>query len=202
MLLQALLAGSSFCAFAAALRAAAPALTPADFPHLEAFAKLAKEFPVQKRTDEDEQAQQSQRKAQPEQPQRKAEPERPQPELHDNQAKPAVECSSSDAAGSNTVSSSIADEDVGAEAFRADAQAEDNSSAAAPASQAAAQADARPHGAQSDSNADAKEPARADGTAALKGSRASSRHTSCDGGPDRKTGKSVPKVPSNVKVSR
>lgn len=200
LLLQALLAGSSFCAFAAALKAAAPALTPADFPHLEAFAKLAKEFPVQKRSNEDEEAQQSQRRAPPEQPQRISEPEHPQPESQNNQAEPAVEGVSNDAGGSNTVAPS----EAGSEASKADAQAEGNSSAAAPASQAAAEADAKPRGARSDSKADAKEPIRAEGKeakAAAKGGRASSRQPSSDGGPEGNTGKLAPKAPSNAKVS-
>lgn len=192
-MLQALLAGSSFCAFAAALKAAAPALTPADFPHLEAFAKLAKEFPVQKRRNEDEEAQQLQRKAQPEQPQRMTEPEHPQLESQNTEAEPAVEGVSSDAGGRYTVAPS----EAGSEASKADTQAEGNSSAAAPASQA----DAKPQGARSDSKADAREPARAEAKAAAKGGRASIRQTPSDGGPEGKTGKLVPKAPSNAKVS-
>ena len=219
-LLQALMAGSSFCGFADALRAAAPALTPADFPHLEAFACLAKEFPVLKPKDAEEQEPQPpQRRAQLEQPQRKAESELPRPDLQDDQAEESAEPSQEDlpehavndlavAPATVTDAPSEANAEAKSESSKpgpkADAQTEVSSSAAASTSQAAAQADAKPGDARSDSRADAKEAARADGKAGPKGSRAASRRPSSDGGPYGKSAKAAPKgLPnvSNVKVS-
>ena len=210
------MAGSSFCGFADALRAAAPALTPADFPHLEAFARLAKEFPVLKPKDAEEQElQQPQRRAQLEQPQRKAEPDQPQADLQDDQAEEAVEPAvdgvlenalGDDAVASTTVTDAPSEVDANAKSeskagSKADAQTDDSSSAAASTSHAAAQSDAKPRDARSDSKPDAKEAARADGKAAPRGSRAASRRPSSDGGPNGKIAKAALKAPSNVNSS-
>ncbi len=65
------MAGSSFCAFMDGLRAAAPALPPADVPHLYNFSQLARCFPVQPQTRavSDQPQSQSQDRAASEQPQ-------------------------------------------------------------------------------------------------------------------------------------
>lgn len=46
MLLQALMAGSAFCSFFDALKAAAPGLPATELPTLQAFSQLAKHFPL------------------------------------------------------------------------------------------------------------------------------------------------------------
>ena len=209
--LQALMAGSSFCGFANALRAAAPALTQADFPHLEAFARLAKEFPVKKQEEED--ALLSQPRAQPEQPQRRAGLDQPlesQAEQNtvngsvDNPEDEVATAAASDAtaAGKAGVAEmpSEADADAQSESSKtagieADAQSQ-GSAIESPAAPLASQATAK-----AETKLRMKPDAKTDGKTASKGSRSSSRGPSSDGGGDGKTGKPLPKAPAPVKVS-
>ena len=159
------MAGSSFCAFMDGLRAAAPALPPADVPHLYNFSQLARCFPVQPqaRAVPDQPQPQAQDRAASEQPQAKADAEQPQAQ-DDSAAQPAVNGHEADG---DERSESKADSEV----MSVDGKAESVKSDAKPESKAAP-----------------------------KGSRASSRGPSSDGGVDPKAGKAAPKVASRVRA--
>lgn len=172
--LQALMAGSSFCAFMDGLRAAAPALPPSEIPNLYAFSQLARCFPVQPQTKalSDQPQPQSQDRAVPEQPHAKGDAERPQAQ-------------DSSAAQPSSVNGHEADEEkrsesqAASEVMSVDGKAE------------SVKSDAKP-----ESKAELNVASRADAKAAPKGSKALSRGPSSDGGVDPKAGKAVPKVAS------
>lgn len=171
--LQALMAGSSFCAFMEGLRAAAPALPPSDVPHLYNFSQLARCFPVQPqaRAVSDQPQSQAQERAASEQPHAKANAERPQAQ-DDSAAQPVVNGHEAD---EEERSESKADSEV----MSVDGRAE------------SVKSDAKP-----ESKAELNAASRADAKATPKGSRASSRGPSSDGAVDPKAGKAVPKVAS------
>ncbi len=174
---QALMAGSSFCAFMDGLRAAAPALPPSDVPHLYNFSQLARCFPVQPqaRALSDQPQPQAQDRAVSEQAQAKADAEQPQAE-DDSAAQPSVNGHEAD---EEERSESKADSEV----MSVDGKAE------------SVKSDSKP-----ESKAEISAASRADAKAAPKGSRASSRGPSSDGGVDPKAGKAVPKVASRVRA--
>ena len=93
------MAGSSFCAFMDGLRAAAPALPPADVPHLYNFSQLARCFPVQ--------------------PQTRAVSDQPQPQSHD---RAASEQPQDDSAAQPAVNGHEADEEEERSESKADSE--------------------------------------------------------------------------------
>ena len=171
------MAGSSFCAFMDGLRAAAPALPPSEVPHLYNFSQLARCFPVQPQTTaiSDQPQPRSQDRVASEQPHAKADAERPQAQ--------------DDSAAQSSVNGHEADEEERSESkgdsevMSVDGKAE------------SVKSDARP-----ESKAELSAASKADAKAAPKGSRASSRGPSSDGGLDPKAGKAVPKVASRVRA--
>ncbi|KAA6429327.1 MAG: Ubiquitin carboxyl-terminal hydrolase 24 [Trebouxia sp. A1-2] len=171
--LQALMAGSSFCAFMDGLRAAAPALPFSEVPNLYNFSQLARCFPVQPQTRAllDQPHPQAQDRAVSEQPHAKTDAEQPQAQ-DDSAAQPSVNGHEAD---EEERSESKADSEV----MSVDGRAE------------SVKSDAKP-----ESKAELSAASKGDAKAATKGSRAPSRGSLSDAGVDPKAGKAVPKVAS------
>ena len=216
------MAGSAFCAFVDALRAATPALPSSDLPTLQAFSQLARAFPAQ---------------LQPavglEEPQGRpnGEQARPQDDSTDQSAVDGwaveEEVQSAEVATDEKAESSSQDDSAvaadaaqqsvavsqadsqsenkadGKAAVEADAKAEPQGESKVDdqsASQEDAEAASRTGGtadAKAASKADSASGAKADGQASAKGSRASSRGPSSDGG---RAPKQTTKAAPNVKV--
>lgn len=174
---QALMAGSSFCAFMDGLRAAAPALPFSEVPNLYNFSQLARCFPVQPQTRAllDQPHPQAQDRAVSEQPHAKTDAEQPQAQ-DDSAAQPSVNGHEAD---EEERSESKADSEV----MSVDGRAE------------SVKSDAKP-----ESKAELSAASKGDAKAATKGSRAPSRGSLSDAGVDPKAGKAVPKVASRVRA--
>lgn len=173
--LQALMGGSSFCAFVDALRAAAPALPSSDLPTLHCFSQLAKAFPAQ--------------------PQSRKEPDQPQPQPKAGAEQPQDDSSAQPMVNGHEEKEDKSESKAEVETMSSDDKAESVTSEPKSDVRFDVKADAKLA-----SKADAKVASKADVKAASKGGKASSRAASSDGGTDAKASKAVPKVPSSVKL--